>query len=507
MNASPSRLRCALLAALLLATPPLFAAAASAAPNAQTADGGRYFGPLVDGRMQGKGRLEYASGAYYEGGFARGVFSGQGSLRQPSGVRYEGQFRQGAFEGQGRYTSPKGEVYAGAFVKGNFDGQGSYRSPDGGSYAGAFRNWKPHGAGILTDSEGVIFKGKFAQGQPQGPMQVTTPDGIVYEGELKDWKFDGVGVLRTPDGDRYEGHFKNGVFDGAGVLHYADGRASERGNWVEGQFDDPAADKLMRDNIELALYGQQALLERSLANVLPRDPAKAINLYLLAVGGDGAQEVFRRETAFVQQQFDRDYGTLGRSLVLVNSRHTVAQQPMATRTSIGASLDALGAKMDPQQDVLFLFLTSHGSPEHELALAQNGMDLHSLPAPDLAAMLRHSGIRWKVIVISACYAGGFIDALKDEHTLVITAARRDRTSFGCDDQSDFTYFSEAYFKEALPGSSSFAAAFVKAKTLVRTREKADFQESGMDENEHSEPQIYEGKAIGAHLKAWREQNR
>jgi len=42
---------------------------------------------------------------------------------------------------------------------------------------------------------------------------------------------------------------------------------------------------------------------------------------------------------------------------------------------------------------------------------------------------------------------------------------------------------------------------------VRAREQADFQESGMDENEHSEPQIYEGKAIGAQLKAWREQSR
>lgn len=498
-------LRCALLATLLLSAPPLFAAATTPAPSAQTADGGRYFGPLVDGRMQGKGRLEYASGAYYEGGFLRGVFSGQGSLRQPSGVRYEGQFRQGAFDGQGRYSSPKGEVYAGTFVKGNFDGTGSYRGPDGSSYVGTFRNWKPHGAGILTDSDGVVYKGKFAQGQPQGPIQVKTPDGIVYEGELKDWKFDGVGVLQTPDGDRYEGHFRSGVFDGAGVLHYADGRASDSGNWIEGQFDDPAADKLTRDNIELALYGQQSLLERSIADILPHDPARAINLYLLAIGGDGAQEVFRRETAFVQQQFDRDYGTAGRSLVLVNSRNTVAQQPMATRTSIGASLDALGAKMDKQQDVLFLFLTSHGSPGHELSLAQNGMDLHNLPAAELAAMLKHSTIRWKVIVISACYAGGFIDALKDDHTLIITAARRDRTSFGCDDQNDFTYFSEAYFKQALPASGNFVTAFEQARTLVRAREQADFKDSGMSDEEHSEPQIYQGKAIGAHLKAWREQ--
>ena len=154
----------------------------------------------------------------------------------------------------------------------------------------------------------------------------------------------------------------------------------------------------------LALYNQRTLLDQALARIAPRDPAKKINLYLLGVAGDGAQEVFHRETAFVQRQFDRDYGTVGRSLMLVNSRNTVAQQPMATLTSLRASLDALGGKMDKQNDILFLFLTSHGSPEHELALAQNGMDLHSLPAQELASMLKHSGIRWKVIVVSACYA-------------------------------------------------------------------------------------------------------
>ncbi|MDN2710932.1 hypothetical protein O0880_16040 [Janthinobacterium sp. SUN118] len=500
-----------LLAFAALGMPPLCAAPGARAPAAETADGGRYFGPLVDGKMHGQGRLEYASGAFYAGGFARGVFSGQGQLRQASGVEYTGAFRQGAFDGLGRYTSPKGEIYTGTFVKGSFDGPGRFQGADGATFEGNFQHWRPHGAGKLTDTDGTVFEGQFVQGQVLGKARVTTADGIHYEGPLKDWKFEGEGVLRTADGDEYRGGFKNGQFDGKGVLRYAvaqaDGRREDSGNWTEGQLDDPAADKLTRDNIELALYGQQSLLERTLAGVLPRDPAKKINLYLLGVAGDGAQEVFHRETSFVQRQFDRDHGTTGRSLTLVNSRNTVAQLPMATLTSIRASLDSLGAKMDKANDILFLFLTSHGSPEHELALAQNGMDLHSLPAQELASMLKHSGIRWKVIVVSACYAGGFIAPLKDDNTLIITAARSDRTSFGCDDQNDFTYFSEAYFKEALPHSAGFAEAFDKAKVLVQAREAADFSAGGADAEEHSEPQMFQGKAIGAHLKAWRAQPR
>ena len=43
--------------------------------------------------------------------------------------------------------------------------------------------------------------------------------------------------------------------------------------------------------------------------------------------------------------------------------------------------------------------------------------------------------------------------------MVITAARADRTSFGCADENDFTYFGRAFFNEALPASGSFFEAF------------------------------------------------
>ena len=103
-------------------------------------------------------------------------------------------------------------------------------------------------------------------------------------------------------------------------------------------------------------------------------------------------------------------------------------------------------------------------------LNQNGMDLRDLSAADLGRLLRESGIRWKVVVISACYSGGFVDPLKDDGTLVITAARHDRQSFGCADENDFTYFGRAYFKEALPQASSFQDAFRKAEGIVREME-------------------------------------
>ncbi len=89
---------------------------------------------------------------------------------------------------------------------------------------------------------------------------------------------------------------------------------------------------------------------------------------------------------------------------------------------------------------------------------------------------------------------------------MITAARSDRSSFGCADDSEFTYFSEAYFKDALPRSSSFIDAFDKAKVLVAAREAEDFKEAGADdEKNHSEPQIHHAAPIDQYLQTWRAQ--
>ena len=176
---------------------------------------------------------------------------------------------------------------------------------------------------------------------------------------------------------------------------------------------------------------------------------------------------------------------------------------MATVTSIRESLNAIAERMDKQHDILFLFLTSHGTKEHELSLAQNGMNLRNLSPGELQRLLRESAIRWKVIVVSACYSGGFIDPLKDDRTIVISAARHDRRSFGCADENDFTYFGKAFFQQALPGSASFVEAFEKASALVAQRENQEAKpgKEGSDAV-HSEPQIHHAALVDGHLANW-----
>ena len=597
MLALYSRVRPAQLLCLFLAWPFILFADTPSRPDAMTADGGRYYGPIVDGRFHGRGRIEWDNGDRYEGQFAKGLFSGKGRFSSRSGDVYEGDFRDGFmaghgrmqmldgsiyvgafrddyFNGSGRYEMPDGEVYDGAFANGYFHGEGRFIDPDGeyrgefrhgrywgrgeityaegekyrgefvrgrfhgkgrfenrdgdiytgdfdkgefngtGTYArkdgsrheGKFVNWRPYGAGRYVDGAGNVYEGQFVDGQMEGHGRFVGKDGTLYEGEFKQWLFDGQGQVRLANGDSYKGGFSRGLYEGHGTLTYAkplaEGRTQDSGMWRFGTLTSPKDLQKAAINVETALYNQRRLLDNALASLAPRD-ANKINLYLLAVAGDGSQEVFRREVEFVRDQFARRFGTEGRSLLLINSRNTVETVPMATVTSIRESLAAVGARMDKEKDILFLFLSSHGSKEHELALNQNNMSLRGLSARDMASMLKETGIRWKVVVVSACYGGGFIDPIKDNRTLVIAAARHDRQSFGCADENEFTYFGRAFFKDALPQSASFQDAFRKAERSVGEQERNDRNPGEKKDDDYfSLPQMFNPGPIEKHLQRW-----
>ena len=112
----------------------------------------------------------------------------------------------------------------------------------------------------------------------------------------------------------------------------------------------------------------------------------------------------------------------------------------------------------------------------------------------LARALNDAGIKWRVLVISACYSGGFIEPLKDDNTLIITASASDRQSFGCESGNEWTHFGDAYFRQALPNAKAFIEAFPVAAEAVAAREKAE----GL--SPPSNPQIFVGRAIAEKLR-------
>lgn len=529
-------------------------------PDARLPDGGRYRGDLVNGLLQGQGRIDYPNGSWYAGQFDKGQWHGQGEWHGSNGEVYRGEFQQGLFHGQGTLTTggssytggfklgrrdgegtlkedgmtyrgefkadqysglgrleledgsqyqgqfangkPNGEgqrgdasgnQFTGNFVDGQLEGNGTFSSAEGDSYVGGFKQNQLNGKGRYENADGDVWVGQFKEGALNGKGELIGADNSHYIGQFSDWRFTGQGRLNLADGSFYIGEFDSDSYQGHGTLVLTDGTV-QSGDWINGQRVRDANGKLLPDTLELGLLAQGRLLEEALANVPASTPA--IELYTLTVGGDGKQSVFLRESDYVSNMLASRFGAYGQ-IRLVNHRDHLGDRPMATRENLRRAALTLAERSGPE-DLVFIYLTSHGTREHELVLDQPRLELADLPADELAAVLAPLKNRDKIIVISACYSGGFIPALKDEHTLIMTASRADRVSFGCSEEADFTYFGDALFVQALNQTDDLEQAFKLAKATVAERELADNFEA-------SEPQIWAPKGVVAHWQLLRKQ--
>ena len=246
---------------------------------------------------------------------------------------------------------------------------------------------------------------------------------------------------------------------------------------------------------EQVLYAQPQMMRDALARLTPRVAGKP-NLYLLAFAGDGGEDVFRNEAEYAAQLFGSRFGPTAHSLVLANNPATLTTRPLASWSNLEAALDGLQRVMRPEEDILLLYFTSHGDEDHTLLVDMDPLPLDQIGAQDLAEILAARPFKWKVVVVNACYSGGFVPPLRGPGTLVLTAARSDRSSFGCGSDSDITYFGKAWLVDALNHTDNFVDAFKRARNDIATWEK-------QDELTPSEPQIDVGSGITAQLAAWR----
>lgn len=250
-------------------------------------------------------------------------------------------------------------------------------------------------------------------------------------------------------------------------------------------------------NSEEVFYAQFERMREAADGLLPERPGVS-DLYFLGFAGDGHQDVFMKEVKYAQAVFDNRFGTAGRSLVLVNNPTTVEQDPIASGTNLREALFQIGQRMNPEEDILFLFLTSHGHQDHRIDVALDRMPLNEIDPHELRDYLDEAGIRWRVLMVSACYSGGFVEPLQDEYTLVATAAAADRTSFGCSTEASFTYFGQAVLEQQLATTDSFVDAFTRAAQAIGEREAKEGLEPSL-------PQLAVGEALARKLVAWQHQ--
>jgi hypothetical protein len=242
--------------------------------------------------------------------------------------------------------------------------------------------------------------------------------------------------------------------------------------WVAPEAGDDGDETASASVAEPLLFDQQSRLDDALEDVTPSDGA-APQVFFVGFAGVAEQKVFAAEIQLAAGVVANRYGSASRQLLLINDRRDLDTHPLATVSGLSYALQGLAQKMDVDRDILFLALSSHGSSAPELSVSNGSLPLEQVTAENLSAALRDSGIKWRVIVISACYAGAFIETLKDDHTAIIAAADADRTSFGCSDDRDLTYFGEAFYRDALPGADSLRQAFGLASLAISKREQQE----------------------------------
>lgn len=440
---------CTTLPALLL----LLSAceAASSSGNTTLPDGSIYTGELKNGVIHGEGELQWADGRHYRGNFANGLFSGQGKFTYSDGCTYEGEFTKGDLNGRGRYTC-EDAVWEGEFAQGDL-ARGSVTWPGYGTYSGELLDFQPHGKGTLTYTDGTTIRAQFEYGQANG---------------------EGVRVHTTADGEVHEepGYFVDDQYF-----------ASEAA-WQRSETESQSA-------LEARLYSEGERLQSALANIAPQRPGVR-DVYTLIVGGDGTQGVFDREVRWVAERLGSVLDMNQREIRLSNGSDTL---PLATRTSVQKSLQALDTVMDPNEDLLLVHFVSHGDVNGSLYLADQSLPLNDLSVADGTQWLNALGAKHQWVIVSACYSGHWKDALAAPNRAVFTSAAKDRTSFGCSNDSQRTWFSAALYGDALAqGIGDPAAWFAAANRQVTAME----QEQGFEEESHSLPQ----HAIGGEFLRW-----
>jgi hypothetical protein len=229
---------------------------------------------------------------------------------------------------------------------------------------------------------------------------------------------------------------------------------------------------------------QAALLKKQVAALAPQKKG-VTDIYAIGIAG-WTQDVFRNELAGALRITGKALPLDGGTLRLINSRETADTAPLASRQNFAAAVRAIARVMDKEEDVLFLFMTSHGE-KRSFGLQLPSAIVRFRPR-EMAAVLDREGIKNRVVIVSACYSGIFVKPLANENTIVLAAADAKSTSFGCAEGREWTYFGDALFQHSLKPGTDFQVAFGKARGLIAEWEKRDRFAS-------SNPQGHFGEAL------------
>ena len=262
--------------------------------------------------------------------------------------------------------------------------------------------------------------------------------------------------------------------------------------WFAPPLRDAADPRFPSPASEVVLTTQATLLDDALSSLEDARPGVA-DLYFVGFAGDAREGAFRADVEAAVRVMDERWGTAGRSVVLVNDPRTVFSAPFATLTNLRDALDEIAAAMDPDEDVAMVHLSSQVDADGALDVRLPPLELVPLTPELLRSAFDAAGIRYRVVVVSACRAGAFLDELADDDTAVIVASASDRDAPGCAPGREGVAFGDAFFRQGMATSAGIADAFDVARQSVADAER------GVPGAAASDPRLRVGPGIAAKL--------
>ena len=185
------------------------------------------------------------------------------------------------------------------------------------------------------------------------------------------------------------------------------------------------------------------------------------------VAGDDAQPVFDNAVDSLAQWL----GTAGVPISDIHrlSASRAPRDPGVEPASAGRIVQRI-VSLRPRPDAgCLVFITSHGQQGRGIWLAHSGEYLQ--PASLAQALSIGCAAVPTVVILSSCYSGAFtVGAMRAPNRIILSAARADRPSFGCQADRTYTVFDECLLA-ALPQAPTWRAVYTVSRGCVRTREK------------------------------------
>jgi hypothetical protein len=218
-----------------------------------------------------------------------------------------------------------------------------------------------------------------------------------------------------------------------------------------------------------------------------------VDAYVVVAALD-TDPVFDREAREAGRVLASRFDATGRTIVLAEDEGDDRADASGTPAHLAAAVAKAESLMDPKEDVLVLYTTSHGSPHGGLNYKNADSGSGVITPRELHAMLAGGGAQNRLIILQACFSGQFVPALASPRTVVATAASSMRSSFGCSASNDWTFFGHALINQAMRQRDTFVRQYRRAVVSIIGWE----QKLGI---EPSNPQISIGSDTGGWLAA------